>query len=83
MTTATDTLVTLYTQPGCGPCVAVERALKSAGIAFEIRNIRTDEAAYDRMVELGYTGTPVVEHPGGHFKGFEVDKIQELALALF
>jgi len=75
--------VTLYSQPGCGPCVGVESALDRMGIPFEKRNIREDSEAYDRMVELGYTGTPVVEHPGGHFKGFDPSEIAKIPVALF
>lgn len=83
MTTAAPDTVTLYSQPGCGPCVGVEAYLDRAGIPFEIRDIRSDAAAFDRIVELGYTGTPVIEHPGGHFKGYDPDKLEEVRVALF
>lgn len=75
--------VILYTQPGCGPCVGVKTALERMGVDFDIRDIRTDEAAYQRVTQLGYTGTPVVEHPTGHFKGFDPEKLEELRPTLF
>ena len=75
--------VTLYTQPGCGPCVGVKRALDAAGIPYTLRDIRSDEDAYARLVELGYSGTPVVEHPDGHFKGLDVEEIEKLKVRLF
>lgn len=78
----TSAPVILYSQPDCGPCVGVKRALDAAHIPFEIKDIRADESAAQRVVELGYTGTPVVEHPGGHFKGYNVEKIDELKVAL-
>lgn len=75
--------VTLYSQPGCGPCVGVERALTAAKVPFEVRDIRSDEAAYQRIKELGYMGTPVVEHPGGHFHGYNPEEVSAIAAALF
>lgn len=83
MTSVDDSVVTLYSQPGCGPCMGVSRALDAQGISYTVRNVREDEAAAARVQELGYTGTPVVEHPGGHFQGFLPDKIEELSVSLF
>lgn len=76
-------VVTLYTQPGCGPCVGVKSFLERSGIPFEIRDIRADEAALARVQELGYTGTPVIEHPEGHFKGYDPEKLESIKVALF
>lgn len=75
--------VTLYSQPGCGPCVGVEKYLDRSGIPFEKRDITTDPAAHARVVELGYTGTPVIEHPEGHFKGYDPEKLESIKVALF
>ena len=83
MTLLNDNGITLYSQPGCGPCVGVERALDSLGVPYEIRNVREDEEAAARVAELGYTGTPVVEHPNGHFKGFDVAELEKLRIPLF
>lgn len=71
MTDNTAPPVTLYSQPGCGPCVGVESYLKASKIPHQVRDIREDPAAFDRIVELGHTGTPVIEYPGGHFKGYD------------
>lgn len=83
MTDVANAPVILYSQPGCGPCVGVEAYLDRAGIPFELRNIREDEAAAARVSELGYTGTPVIEHPGGHFKGYNPEKLESIKVALF
>lgn len=62
-------MYTLYTQPGCGPCIAVKRQLTTRNIPFELKDIRQDANALARVKELGYTGTPVLEagdrHAGG------------------
>lgn len=75
--------VTLYSQPGCGPCVATKRALEKRGITPDVVNIRDDQGAADRLKELGYQGTPVVEvttEAGSyHWGGFQLDKINHLA----
>lgn len=75
--------VTLYSQPGCGPCVGVKSYLQRSGIPFEIRDITADPEAHARVVELGYTGTPVIEHPEGHFKGYDPEKLDSIKVALF
>lgn len=73
-----DPPVTLYSQPGCGPCAGVATALDRMGVPYVKRDIRDDVDAYNRLVQLGYTGTPVVEHPNGHFKGFDPVEIENL-----
>lgn len=53
------TSIDVYTQPGCGPCVAVKTHLKRAGIAFTEHDITTDPEAADTVRRLGYASTPV------------------------
>lgn len=53
-------VVTVYTQPGCTPCVAAKARLKTRGIEFTERNIRTDADALAELRALGYQSTPVV-----------------------
>lgn len=83
MTSDSPAPVILYSQPSCGPCVGVESYLKASKIPFTKVDIREDEAAYQRIVELGYTGTPVIEHPEGHFKGYDPEKLNSIKVALF
>jgi glutaredoxin-like protein NrdH len=61
----------------------VKSYLTRSEIPFEIRDITTDPAAHARVVELGYTGTPVIEHPEGHFKGYDPEKLESIKVALF
>lgn len=80
------TAVALFTQPGCGPCIAVKRALQSKGIEFTEVNAREDEAAQKFIATLRdaegkpYQGTPIlyVSTPEGdvHWHGFDPVKMQ-------
>lgn len=79
----TDSTVTLYSQPGCGPCVGVEAYLTRSEIPFVKRDIRQDADAAARVAELGYRGTPVIEHPEGHFHGYDPEKLESIKVALF
>lgn len=83
MTDITSAPVILYSQPGCGPCVGVKSYLQRSEIPFEVKDIQADSAAHARVVELGYTGTPVVEHAGGHFKGYDPEKLESIKVAMF
>ncbi len=50
--------VIVYTQPGCGACQAEKAWLQDKGVAFEERNIRSNAAWLQELVELGSRGTP-------------------------
>lgn len=71
-------MVKLYTQEGCPDCRRVESFFKRNNVAFEVLNIREDEAALNRVKELGYTGTPVIEANGQHWKGYDPEKLVTL-----
>lgn len=73
----------LYTQPGCGPCIGLKRKLINDGHTFTEVNIREDAAAAERIRELGYTGTPVLEYSDAagerqNFHGFRSDILEGL-----
>lgn len=65
--------IIVYSQPGCGPCVAVKRHLKAAGAVFEVRDVRADETAAAEVAALGYQGTPVVVAGDQHVYGYRRD----------
>jgi glutaredoxin-like protein NrdH len=56
----TDDLVTLYSQPSCGPCFATKRYLEKAGVPHVVVNVREDPAAAAVLKRHGMTGTPAV-----------------------
>ena len=72
-------MVTLLSQPGCGPCIAVKAFLKKYQIEFEERNVREDTEAAALVRKLSYSGTPVVIAPDGRHVGkFEPDFLNSL-----
>ena len=65
--------IIVYSQPGCGPCIAVTRHLRKAGVGFEVRDVRADEQAAAEVAALGYQGTPVVVAGDMHTHGYRRD----------
>lgn len=55
-------MFTIYSQPGCGPCIGVIASLQRDGLEHRVVNIREDAAGMERMKELGGQGTPLVVH---------------------
>lgn len=55
----TDT-ITLYTQPGCGPCAATKRYLEKAGVDFDVVNVQEDPSAARVLAKHGLDRTPAV-----------------------
>ncbi|MGW4124747.1 glutaredoxin family protein [Nocardia sp. NPDC004711] len=74
--------VVLYSKPGCGQCVATAKALENRGIPFVKLDITTDENAATRVRELGYQSLPVTVAGDMHWSGFQLTKIDQLAVAL-
>jgi glutaredoxin len=70
-------MIVVWTQAGCGPCYALKRALK--GVTFVERD--AGDADADRLAEWRSRGwqTPIVEHAGGTFAGFDPAKVRALA----
>ncbi|WP_236737368.1 glutaredoxin family protein [Mycolicibacterium llatzerense] len=59
MVTVHALTATLFTQTGCGACVFAARDLDTAGIEYEVRDVRTDPDAAAELVALF-----AVRHPG-------------------
>lgn len=75
-------MVTVYSQPGCRPCIFTKRALESAGVPYVEVDITESEEALKTVSELGYKQSPVVVTPeGDHWSGLRPDKISALVAA--
>ena len=81
MQTTTPT-ITVYSKPGCVQCTATARELERRNLDFEVVDVSVDDAALQRVMELGYRQAPVVVAGDEHWSGFRPDRIGALALQL-
>ncbi|MEJ2803959.1 glutaredoxin-like protein NrdH [Comamonadaceae bacterium PP-2] len=70
--------ITVYTKPSCVQCNATYRALDRQGLAYEIVDLTQDEAALQKVRDLGYQQAPIVVAGDDHWSGFRPDKISAL-----
>ena len=69
--------VEVYSQPGCGPCIAVKEFLKQRGINFVDRNVRADETAVFELVrKYGSNSTPTVVIDDEVLIGFDPERLE-------
>lgn len=77
-----DPLITVYSKPACGGCVAVKRRLASQDLPFAEVDITKDPAALALVQGLGYSQAPVVVYQDGeevrHFSGFNPEEMENL-----
>lgn len=70
-------MITIYTQPDCGPCCTTINFVKRLGLDF--CTLPADEHK-DYLRELGHTSAPViVTADGDHFSGFRPNLLAALA----
>lgn len=75
--------ITVFTKPACVQCNATYRKLTQLGIPFESVDVSVDEAALNKIKDLGYLAAPVVlVNEGGedeqHWSGYRPDLIEPL-----
>lgn len=56
-----DTIITVYTQPGCMPCRATKRILDAAGAAYTQIDVTENAAAAEQLRAEGHRQMPVVK----------------------
>ena len=68
--------VIVYSTPTCPYCTRLKSFLKESGIEFENKDVSTDEAAKNEMVEKSkQMGVPVIDVEGDIIVGFDKDRI--------
>ena len=71
--------VTIYTTPTCQFCKMAKAFFKENNIAYEERDVTTDDKAREEMVEKsGQLGVPVIDVDGEIAVGFDKSKLSEL-----
>lgn len=74
-----QTMITIFSTPSCIQCTATKREMDRKGIDYDMVDLTKDEAAYNRVKDLGYNSAPVVIAGEDHWSGFRPDKIGALA----
>ncbi|MCA9375445.1 MAG: glutaredoxin family protein [Candidatus Doudnabacteria bacterium] len=71
--------VTVYSTPTCPYCHQLKEYLKENNVSFEDKDVATDAAARDEMVQKsGQLGVPVSDIDGEIVVGFDREKVSEL-----
>jgi glutaredoxin-like protein NrdH len=70
--------LTVYSSEGCVQCTATLRALKAAGIPFEVVDLGEDPAALAKLKAEGFSQAPVVDAAEISWSGFRPDMIDAL-----
>lgn len=65
-------MITVYTRPGCGDCVATKVWLRKHGLPFT-------EVAAVTALPFGYRSLPVVVCGDEHWSGFRLNRLLALA----
>lgn len=78
----TAVTVEVFTKPGCQPCAATKRHLDNLEIPHQVHDITEDDAARQRIIDLGYVQAPVVivTHALSvdHWSGYKPDNLAAL-----
>ena len=74
----TQKRVVLYSQPGCPPCFAAKNYLKTHEIAFEYKDVSTDQQALRELMELNSRSTPTLVVGESVMIGFDPEKLEKM-----
>lgn len=74
---AEDNMITVYGQPGCGPCRGVTRQLDKADVPYQYVDLAQHPDQHKRLIDAGCRQTPIIETPAGRFTGNDPDKLNE------
>jgi glutaredoxin len=68
----------IYTQPTCQACQRLKKYLSEKGIAYQERDITTDEQAFADLQKLGLTTTPIIFIGNEMIVGFDQLQLDQL-----
>lgn len=71
--------ITIYTTPTCVYCKMTKAFLKERDVAYNEKNVATDDAAREEMIKKsGQMGVPVIDVDGKIIVGFDKSHLSEL-----
>lgn len=56
-------MITVYGQPGCGPCRGVTRQLDKADVPYQYVDLAQHPDQHKRLIDAGCRQTPIIETP--------------------
>ena len=75
----TKPAVTIYTTEYCAYCKLAKQFFKEKSVAYAEKNVGTDEAARNEMIQKsGQFGVPVIDVGGKLVIGFDKPRLSEL-----
>jgi len=75
----TEHKIVIYSTPTCHFCVLAKAFFEAEKIPFEMKDVSTDVAAREEMVQkTGQMGVPVIDIDGTTIVGFDQEKIKAL-----
>lgn len=72
-------MTTVYTKPACVQCEQTKKMLDRNGIKYTTIDITEDQAAYEKIVAMGFKAAPVVITDSDAWAGFQPAKINAIA----
>jgi len=72
-------VIEVFSQPNCVPCRQGKSWLAKHDVDFVEHDVTTDPEAFDEIVNLGYTGTPVFKYGDEHFQGIDLNTLKDWA----
>ncbi len=79
MSDTNDKKVTIYSTTWCAFCNTEKQWFEKLGVAFEVKDIEEDKAAYTELMDKidgQYQGVPVTDIAGEIILGFDRPKLQ-------
>lgn len=70
--------ITIYTQPTCQACKRLKSFLTQKNIAYIEKDVTTDDEAFEHLLALGFTTTPIIFIGDQIITGFDEIKLQPL-----
>lgn len=70
-------MVTVYTKPNCMQCMVTKKFLTEHDINFQVKNTE-NESYRNEVIDMGYTGLPVVVTDNDQWSGLRMDKLHGL-----
>lgn len=60
-------MIKLYTKTVCPKCIVAKAMLSDSEIEFTEVNVESNDEAREKLLDLGYSSAPIVEHDGNYY----------------